>query len=181
MQSYIDKGYVIISSENVTKRIKEICPTAKIYDGNKEIPIEVMLESRKYLVDPYFGESPIVKLIKDNQKNMVLDYFPTNKMLDEFEEHYKLENIKRINQKEHRKMNKLYYIVEKDLIVCSIPTGGIPKEIKQNIANEIKESSGVKNVLVVEGEFHYIYNPCEVIETSLNFCLAADSGTGMNL
>lgn len=170
MQSYIDKGYVIISSENVTKRIKEVCPTAKVYDGSKEIPIKVMLESRKYLVDLWFWSKDIVNLIKDNPKNTVILFKPSVALLEEFEKQHLTKGL----ESEHIAKQGLHYIAEKDLMVYAMPVSGMPKEIKHKIANEIKEFSGVKNVLVVEGEFYCIPKEVDSL-TSGKYVFFADS------
>nr|DAZ01797.1 MAG TPA: hypothetical protein [Caudoviricetes sp.] len=50
-------------------------------------------------------------------------------------------------------MNKLTYVQEKDLLVLAMPATQIKKETKDRLALELKEKTGIKNVLVTEGEF----------------------------
>jgi len=50
-------------------------------------------------------------------------------------------------------MSKLYYVAEKDLMVLSLPPGVIDRENRERIKTEIKENSGVSNVIIYEGEF----------------------------
>ena len=53
-------------------------------------------------------------------------------------------------------MNLLTYIEKKDLFVLSVPAIRLKKETKDSIEKDLKEKTGVKNVLVIEGNFEYI-------------------------
>lgn len=53
-------------------------------------------------------------------------------------------------------MNLLTYIEKKDLFVLSVPAIRLKKETKESIEKDLKAKTGVKNVLVIEGNFEYI-------------------------
>lgn len=52
-------------------------------------------------------------------------------------------------------MNKLHFVAEKDLMILTLPTRSVSKEIKDGLKEYIQEQTGIDNVLVMEVDFTY--------------------------
>lgn len=54
-------------------------------------------------------------------------------------------------------MFKTYYLKEKDLLIVSVPSSlAINNEVKERLKKEIKETSTIENILIIEGTFEVI-------------------------
>lgn len=154
-------GWIFITSEMNCKKLMRFYPEARVVPYSRDLfKIEDRWAINRFLIDEAIQNEPLVERLKFESDNAIVIVRNANALVDKavFE-------LERINRKEYVQMNKMYYITEKDLIVLSIPTQRtLTKEEKDEIKDGIKRTSGVKNVLVVEGEFHYISKPCEALE-----------------
>lgn len=51
---------------------------------------------------------------------------------------------------------KIYYIKDKDLLIVQTSNTNLSYDSKQRMKEELSRETGIKNILVLEGEFEYI-------------------------
>lgn len=87
MKRYIDEKYVIVTTENVSNKIKRICPWARVFtvdDDIRELRDEWGIN--KFLIDRYFMSREFVNKLKSDPKNTVVEWHATKKEIEKLED-----------------------------------------------------------------------------------------------
>ena len=83
MKKYIDENYIIITADSVVKKIKDICPNARVISLSPKTEfIEDELGINKYLIDKYIMGYKFVKRLKSNPNNVIIEWRATNSAIE---------------------------------------------------------------------------------------------------
>lgn len=83
MKKYIDENYIIITTDSVVKKIKDICPNARVISLSPKTEfIEDERGINKYLIDKYIMGYKFVKRLKSNPNNVIIEWRATNSAIE---------------------------------------------------------------------------------------------------
>lgn len=83
MKKYIDENFIIITTDSVVKKIKDICPNARVISLSPKTEwVYDELGINKYLIDKYIMGYKFVEILKSNPNNVIVEWKATNAALE---------------------------------------------------------------------------------------------------
>lgn len=83
MKKYIDENFIIITTDSVVKKIKDICPNARVVSLSPKTEwVDDELGINKYLIDKYLMGYKFVEMLKNNPNNVIVEWNATNAALE---------------------------------------------------------------------------------------------------